>query len=169
MLTTSDGPIYGLHFVKEKLHNAIKQDNINWTIIDNGFFLGMLFSPPLGFDAQNKKVVVYGDGNFRVCTVAKLLINQISATDVEDIGKYVAEALYDTRSFQQHIEVAGDTFTFNDAVKIFEKYASAKEGKPVVFERIHVSRADLEKESQSSEMMVSIMGFVKVVFRLRYF
>ncbi|KAI1878046.1 uncharacterized protein JN550_000228 [Neoarthrinium moseri] len=88
------------------------QTAVNWIIVSTGLFMSFLFVPAFGpVDLQGR--VLRGLGGWDT---------PVSVTSPADIGKMVAEIVYDPRDIgRQVVFVAGDTVTYGRVAELVEQ------------------------------------------------
>lgn len=130
---------------KANIRRAIEAAGVPYTYIASNyfqsFFLSSLFQPGLTSPPRDK-VVILGDGN------TKAIFNK-----EDDIATYTIKAVDDPRTLNKSLILrpAGNIYTFNDLVSLWEK----KIGKSL--ERVYVSEEQLLKDIQESQPPKSVV------------
>jgi len=119
---------------KKAVVDAIKQANLEYTLIQTSMFLDIVLSHEFGIDFVNFKAKIPGDGNTKFTSI-----------HTDDVAKLVPEILLNPKSVNQHIHLVGDTYTINEALDIFEKVFGRK------FERDYIPASELKKQLDNSK------------------
>jgi len=119
---------------KKAVVDAIKQSNLEFTLIQTSMFLDMVLSHEFGIDFVNFKAKIPGDGNTKFTSI-----------HTDDVARLVPEILLNPKSVNQHIHLVGDTYTINEALDIFEKVFGRK------FERIYIPANELKKQLDNTK------------------
>jgi len=119
---------------------------LEWTYIITGGFYDFLFSLGTGFDPKGHKALIAGDGNAR-----------LFGADVADIAKYTVAILLDPETKNKKLFAYTESFTWNEAVKIFEEVSGKK------FEVTYESIEDLHKVPQNpdADFHTKILAHIK--------
>jgi nucleoside-diphosphate-sugar epimerase len=96
--------------MRKKVLQALEQSSIAYTLILNGCFTEILFSPFLNvFDFKAGQFNYWGDGN-----------TPIDFTTMSDTAKYITEAIVDPDLKNAALEVAGDILSMNQLKATYE-------------------------------------------------
>ncbi len=97
--------------MRKKVLQALEQSSIDYTLILQGCFTEILFSPFLNvFDFKAGQFNYWGDGN-----------TPIDFTTMSDTAKYIAEAIVDPDLKNTALEVAGDVLSMNQLKTTYER------------------------------------------------
>jgi len=121
----TEWPLFG---PKLGTREHLKKTGIDFTLVVTGFFIDTSILPWLGVDWDNGKATIVGDGNYK-----------ISLTLTDDIARILPDILLDPTSKNAEIRLIGDTLSWNDAIKHFEK------ARGQTLERVNVGSDYLEK------------------------
>lgn len=100
-----------LHNAKRTVEEKLRESGISYTILRPSVFMEVWLSPPLGFDAPNKKVQVYGNGE-----------KPVSFISLFDVAEFVVRTAGSDGAANQTLELGGpEAIAPNDVVKIFER------------------------------------------------
>jgi len=121
-----------LYAFKAPVEAAAKASGVDYTFFGNGLFYDLL--SVYAFDHKNRTVLVPGNESINV-----------SLTDREDAAKLLAEALYDPRSRNAVVEVAGVTQPWADTIATVEKAYGHK------YTRIQKSEAELKEQLKTEK------------------
>lgn len=93
------------------------QSQVSWIIISTGLFMSFLFEDFFGVVSHDRQIVrALGSWETRV-----------TVTDASDIGRMVAEVVYDGRNIHhQIVYIAGDTISYGDLARLVEETTSRK-------------------------------------------
>lgn len=104
----------GEHYLLDhriKVAQAVKASGLNYTVVMNGAFMEIFFSPFFQvFDLERGTVEYWGDGD-----------TKLDLTTVDDTAKYTAEAVIDPRAVNTTFQVAGDVITLKEAIAAYEE------------------------------------------------
>ena len=64
------------------------ESNLNYTILQPGFFMEIWLSPAVGFDFPNSKATIYGEGKNKICWVSLM---DVAAIAVASLGNELAK------------------------------------------------------------------------------
>jgi len=128
-----------LHDVKAEIHDLIKELGLGYTFIDVGWWtqgLATFVDPAKSYLPQiaEYSVKLWGPGDVKT-----------AATDLRDIGPYVARILADPRTLNKYVFIWGEEVNLNEVIALAEKVS----GKKLDAER--VSAEELEARLQSAE------------------
>jgi len=93
---------------------ALKKSGMSYTVFITGFFIDTFFTTWFGWDIEQGKATVPGEGKEKITMITR-----------EDVGKFVAEALVHGKPGNT-IKVSGETMTMDDCVKTIEKATGKK-------------------------------------------
>jgi uncharacterized protein YbjT (DUF2867 family) len=57
---------FPVQIAKRHVEKKLMESKLNYTILQPGFFMEVWLSPAVGFDYQNSKVTIYGEGNNKI-------------------------------------------------------------------------------------------------------
>ncbi|MBT8467161.1 MAG: SDR family oxidoreductase [Deltaproteobacteria bacterium] len=125
---------YALTEAKRAVEDRLKNSGIGYTIIQASWFMEIWLSAAIGFDFENAKARLYGDGS-----------NPVSYVSFVNVGDMVVAAVQNDASHNKVIQFGGrEKLAPNDVVKIFEEVTGKQ------FEVEHVSEADLEEQRSAA-------------------
>lgn len=102
--------------LRRKVFNILEQSNLSYTLILNGCFTDILFSPYLQvFDSEAGTFSYWGNGE----TV-------FDTTTTDDTAKYVAEAIADPQMANASLEIAGDIINMKQTLATYEQVTGRK-------------------------------------------
>lgn len=107
---------FPLRNAKRKVEEHLKNSGMNYTILRPGYLMEVWLSPAVGFNFEEGKVQLCGDGT-----------QSVSYISISDVARFAAESLENPAAHHAVLELGGpDKVTQLEAVKIFES-ASGKE------------------------------------------
>jgi len=119
---------------KRSVEKALMASGMEYTILRPSYFMEFWFSPMVGFDPGNGKVIVYGTGQ-----------NKISWVSLCDVAEFVSACLMNSASRNAVIELGGPhAVSPLDVVKIYERAS----GKTVQIN--HVSEDELRAQEAAA-------------------
>ena len=96
---------------KRDVERRLEESTLGYTVLRPSFFMELAFSPMLGFDVANGKVVVYGSGE-----------NPISFVSIRDVAAFAIAAVQTTAAARRMFEIGGpEPLTQRQAIAIFEE------------------------------------------------
>lgn len=96
---------------KQEAEARLKHSKLDWTILQPGLFCEVWLSPALGFDANEGKVRIYGEGDRNVSYIA-----------VDDVANAIVACVDNPKASRQVFVLGGPTPTSQlDAVHTFER------------------------------------------------
>lgn len=102
--------------LRQKVFNILEQSNLSYTLILNGCFTEILFSPYLQvFDFEAGTFNYWGDGE----TV-------FDTTTTDDTAKYVAEAIADPEMANAALKIAGDVISMKQTLATYQQVTGKK-------------------------------------------
>ncbi|KAF8406448.1 hypothetical protein HHK36_008535 [Tetracentron sinense] len=131
--------------IKAKFRRTVEAEGIPYTYVSSNFFAGYFLptlSQPGATAPPRDKVIILGNGN------PKAIFNK-----EEDIATYTIKAVDDPRTLNKilYIRPAGNTYSFNELVSLWEK----KIGKTL--QRIYVPEEQVLKNIQEAPVPVNII------------
>lgn len=100
-----------LHQAKRTVEEKLRESRVSYTILRPSMFMEIWLSPMLGFDAQNRKATIYGDGTA-----------PLSWISLYDVAEFAAHATLSAKAVNQTIELGGPApVAPNAVVEIFER------------------------------------------------
>lgn len=139
----SDTP---LHKAKRTAERRLKESGIPFVILRPSCFMEVWLGPPLGFDAANRKVQVYGSGE-----------RPISWISLYDVAEFAVIAATDDRMLNQVVELGGpEAVSPNQVVKIFEQEV----GSPMEITRLPEEALRQQYGSASEEYQKTFAGLM---------
>lgn len=102
---------YPLTAAKRAVEQALKTSGMAYTILHASYFMEVWLTPALGFDAVNRKVTFYGEGN-----------RPISWISYRDVARAAAGAAIDPAARNMVVELGGpQALSQRDVVRMFEE------------------------------------------------
>jgi uncharacterized protein YbjT (DUF2867 family) len=137
---------FPLRNIKREVEQYLRESNLVHTILRPSYFMEVWLTPITGFDIDNAKVQICGDGNKPVSYISN-----------KDVASFAVESLNNPTTRNVTLELGGpDKLTQIDAVRIFEKITGRK------FERIHIPREELQTQIKTTTdpMQASFSGLM---------
>lgn len=107
---------FPLRNAKRAAENHLKQSGMTYTILRPSCFMEAWLSAAIGFDVQNGKVQICGEGT-----------NPISYISLGDVAKFAVESITNPSAKNVVLELGGpDKLSQLDAVRIFERATGRK-------------------------------------------
>ena len=102
--------------LRKKVFNVLEQSNLSYTLILNGCFTDILFSPYLQvFDFEAGTFSYWGDGE-----------TFFDTTTTDDTALYVAETIADPEMVNAALEIAGDVISMKSTLATYEQVTGKK-------------------------------------------
>jgi len=106
-----DGP---LTRAKRTVEERLRESGMTWTILRPSYFMEVWLSPNVGFDFNQRKATLYGDGE-----------RKISFISLGDVAEFAVRAVQTGEPANTAIELGGpDAFSPLEVVRIFEETCS---------------------------------------------
>jgi len=106
-----DGP---LTRAKRTVEERLRESGMTWTILRPSYFMEVWLSPNVGFDFNQRKATLYGDGE-----------RKISFISLGDVAEFAVRAVQTGEPANAAIELGGpDAFSPLEVVRIFEETCS---------------------------------------------
>lgn len=143
-LTMEDS--FPLSDAKRAVERRLKAGKMSYTILKPSYFMETWLSAVVGFDFENARAKVYGNGN-----------EPVGYISYEDAAKFTAKAIDTPAARNATIPLGGpESISQNKAIEIFEAVSGRK------FERESVSQSTLEKQlaAASDQLEVSFAGLM---------
>lgn len=103
-----EGP---LTHAKRAVEERLRTSGMAWTILRPSYFMEVWLSPNVGFDFNQRKATLYGDGE-----------RKISFISLGDVAEFAVRAVLSPVAANAAIELGGpDAFSPNEVVRIFEE------------------------------------------------
>ena len=107
---------FPLSLAKRNVENHLMNSGIKYTILRPGFFMETWLTNMVGFDVENAKAQIFGDGN-----------NPVSYISYKDVAWFAVESLTNTAAWNAVLELGGpEQLSQLDVVNIFEKVLHRK-------------------------------------------
>jgi uncharacterized protein YbjT (DUF2867 family) len=101
---------FPLQEAKRKAERLLMESDLQYTILQPTFFMESWLSPALGFDYNNAKATIYGDGK-----------NKISWISVKDVAAFAVASLQNDATIRKSFELGGpEALSPLEVVEIFE-------------------------------------------------
>jgi NADH dehydrogenase len=124
---------FPLQTAKRKVEEKLMESNMNYTILQPGFFMEVWLGPAVGFDFQHAKVTIYGEG--------KNKMNWISLVDVAAVA---VASLENEMARNSVLQLGGpEALSPLEVVGIFEKH----EGNQFAVEYVPVEALQAQKNA----------------------
>ncbi|KAM0788560.1 hypothetical protein ACM66B_001685 [Microbotryomycetes sp. NB124-2] len=102
-----------LYPIKTKVQEYLKEIELDYLLIYNGAFPSDIYNPFWGFDFENGKVNIVGDGNMPVSHTTRADVAHVTARIL------TTQALESLAN--RHLEIRGDVVSLNQAVELWRK------------------------------------------------
>ncbi|MCB9289776.1 MAG: SDR family oxidoreductase [Lewinellaceae bacterium] len=123
-----------LRNAKRAIEQYLRQSGMAYTILRPSCFMEVWLTPAVGFDAENGKVQVFGDGR-----------KPVSYISYKDVAKFAVRSIENPAARNAILELGGpEMLSQLDAVKIFEEIEGRK------FEINHVPVEALRKQMNAA-------------------
>ena len=134
---------------KREVEKYLKQTGIPYTILSPSCFAEVWLSPAVGFDVENGKINVYGDGT-----------KPISYISYVDVAKFAVECITNRAACNRDIQLGGpEALSQLDAVRIFEDVS----GRAFEVQHVPVEALIAQKEAATDPMEKSFAGLMEFV------
>lgn len=140
---------FQLRNAKRTVETYLQKSGMDYTVLRPGCFMEVWLTAAVGFDADNAKVQIFGDGS-----------NPVSYISLFDVAKFAVESLSNELAQNAVLELGGpENLTQLEAVSIFEKVT----GK--TFEKQNIPAEALKSQMESAEdpMQQSFSGLMACV------
>lgn len=106
-----EGP---LTHAKRTVERRLRESGMAWTVLRPSYFMEVWLSPNVGFDFNQRKATVYGDGD-----------RKISFISLGDVAEFAVRAVQSPIAANNTIELGGpDAVSPHEVVRIFEEACS---------------------------------------------
>ncbi|GAC1437443.1 MAG: SDR family oxidoreductase [Thermoanaerobaculia bacterium] len=120
----------GLHRAKRTVEEKLRESGVSYTILRPSCFMEVWLGPALGFDARNRKVQIFGDGE-----------QPLSFISLFDVADFAVRVVSSDKAANQTIELGGpEPVAPNEVVRIFERELGTR------FEVTHVPQEALKQQ-----------------------
>jgi uncharacterized protein YbjT (DUF2867 family) len=75
---------FPLQTAKRNVEKKLMGSNLNYTILQPGFFMEVWLSSAVGFDFANSKVTIYGEGKNKICWVSLVDVAAIAVASLDN-------------------------------------------------------------------------------------
>ncbi len=128
---------FPLQTAKRNIEKMLIRSNLNYTILQPGFFMEIWLGPAVGFDFPNSKVTVYGEGK-----------NKISWVSLVDVAAVAVASLDNEAARNAVLQVGGsEPMSPLEVVKVFENHSG--NGFAVEFVPVEALRAQKKAATES--------------------
>jgi uncharacterized protein YbjT (DUF2867 family) len=137
---------FPLQTAKRNIEKMLIRSNLNYTILQPGFFMEIWLGPAVGFDFPNSKVTVYGEGK-----------NKISWVSLVDVAAVAVASLDNEAARNAVLQVGGsEPMSPLEVVKLFEDHSG--NGFAVDFVPVEALRAQKNAATESlAESFAALM------------
>jgi uncharacterized protein YbjT (DUF2867 family) len=137
---------FPLQTAKRNIEKMLIRSNLNYTILQPGFFMEIWLGPAVGFDFPNSKVTVYGEGK-----------NKISWVSLVDVAAVAVASLDNEAARNAVFQVGGsEPMSPLEVVKVFEDHSG--NGFAVDFVPVEALRAQKNAATESlAESFAALM------------
>jgi NADH dehydrogenase len=135
-----------LHDAKRTVEAHLRESGLEYTILRPSCFMEVWLSPAVGFDPENAKATIYGDGTRPLSWIA-----------ASDVAEFAVIALLSQEAAGRTIELGGpEAVTPLDAVRVFERVGGR------AFEVQHVPVESLQQQlaAATDPMQQSFAGLM---------
>jgi uncharacterized protein YbjT (DUF2867 family) len=131
---------------KRHVEKKLMDSKLNYTILQPGFFMEVWLSPAVGFDFQNSKVTIYGEGK-----------NKISWTSLFDVASLAVASLDNEAAKNSVFPLCGpEDMSPLEVVREFENHL----GHSFSVEHIPVSGLQAQQASATDSMSKTFAGLM---------
>lgn len=137
---------YPLTAAKRAVEQALKTSGMAYTILHPSYFMEVWLTPALGFDAANRTVRFYGDGN-----------RPISWISSRDVARAAAAAVVDSAARNMVVELGGpQAISQRDVVRMFEEAGAGE----FATDSIPESALESQLQAATDSMQKSFAGLM---------
>ena len=137
---------FPLQTAKRAVEKHLVESGLNYTILQPTYFMEVWLSPTLGFDAQNSKATIYGNGK-----------NRISWISIKDVASFAVASLNHPSANGRKIELGGpEALCPLEVVNIFE----AKTGKKFELQFVPEEALKAQKEGAPDPLSESFAALM---------
>lgn len=130
---------FPLQTAKRMVEKKLIESKLNYTILQSGYFMEVWLSPAVGFDFQNSKAVIYGEG-----------INKLSWISLMDVAAIAVASLDNEAARNTVFQIGGpEALSPLEVVKIFENHAGNE------FAVEHVPKSALQAQKAAAKDSLS--------------
>jgi uncharacterized protein YbjT (DUF2867 family) len=131
---------------KRHVEKTLMESELNYTILQPGFFMEVWLSPAVGFDYQNSKVTIYGEGK-----------NKISWTSLFDVAALAVASLDNEAARNSVLPLCGpEDMSPLEVVKEFENHL----GHSFSVEHVPVTALQAQQGSATDSMTKTFAGLM---------
>jgi uncharacterized protein YbjT (DUF2867 family) len=140
------GHEFPVQIAKRHVEQKLMESKLNYTILQPGYFMEVWLSPAVGFDFQNSKVTIYGEGK-----------NKISWTSLFDVAALAVASLDNETARNSVLPLCGpEGMSPLEVVKEFENHF----GHSFSIEHVPVSALLAQHSSATDSMAKTFAGLM---------
>ena len=137
---------FPLQIAKRKVEKHLAESGLSYTILQPTYFMDVWLSPALGFDYNNTKATIYGEGK-----------NKVSWVAIKDVASFAVASLNNPAAKNRVIEIGGpDALSPIEVVTIFE----AKKGKKFELQFVTEETIRAQKEEAQDPLSESFAALM---------
>jgi uncharacterized protein YbjT (DUF2867 family) len=137
---------YPLTVAKRVVERALKSSGMAFTILQASYFMEIWLTPALGFDAPNRKVRLYGDGN-----------HPISWVSYRDVARAAAAAISEPAARNIIVELGGpQALSQREVVRMFEAAGTGE----IATESVPASALESQMNAATDPLQKSFAGLM---------
>jgi len=142
---------FPLQTAKRKVEKQLAESGLNFTILQPTYFMEVWLSPALGFDFENAKANIYGEGK-----------NKVSWIAIKDVASFAVASLDNSAARNKTIELGGpEALSPLEVVHIFEETKGKKFELQFVPEEAIIAQRDEAPDPLSKSFATLTLGVVK--------
>jgi uncharacterized protein YbjT (DUF2867 family) len=135
---------FPLSLAKRAAERRLESSTINYTILLPSYFAETWFSPAVGFDTENGRIRLYGDGTAKVSYVG-----------LEDVARATVACLENPKVFRKAVPIGGPKpISQLDAVALAEKAT----GRTMQIEFMTAEQIAAARSDTTDSLMASFLG-----------
>lgn len=136
---------FPLQTAKRNVEKKLMGSKLNYTIIQSGYFMEIWLGPAVGFDFQNSKVTIYGEGKNKLCW-----------TSLVDVAAIAVASLDNEAARNSIIQVGGPAASPLEVVDLFENHM----GNKFAIEYVPVAALQAQKTSATESLSESFAALM---------
>jgi uncharacterized protein YbjT (DUF2867 family) len=137
---------FPLTIAKRAVERALKASGLSYTILQASYFMEVWLTPALGFDAANRKVRLYGDGN-----------RPISWISYRDVARAAAAAVTEGTARNMVVELGGpQALSPREVVRMFEEAGAGE----IATESVPESALEAQMSAATDSLQKTFAGLM---------
>jgi len=138
--------IFPLQNAKRKVEKKLMESGMDYTILRPTMFMEIWLGPALGFDFNNSKATIYGEGNNKSCWIA-----------LKDVASFAVASLKYPAAINTIMDLGGpEALSPFEVVKIFEQ----ETGQPFNLQHVPIEAIYNQKESATDSLTKSFASLM---------